>query len=236
MYYDFHSHILPGIDDGASDIGTSLQMLEAEMKNGVSSIVATPHFYLSEQTMDEFLSRRSEAFEQLRMNMTEDMPEITCGAEVLYTPSLANEDLKKLCIGNTRYMMIELPYQRLSDSFIRSFKSFLNEISHDITPILAHAERYLSFTDEESIYEIMDSDMLVQLNCGSFKPFSPKLKFMYGLIKNGSAHLLGTDCHNMTSRQPNMDMARKAIERKFSKAVFAEFMDNAEAVLSGKRL
>lgn len=236
MYYDFHSHILPGIDDGSENVEMSLKMLEAEKATGVSAIAATPHFYLSNQSLDEFCSQRDEAYEKLSEHLTEDSPKIICGAEVLYTPSLSDIDLKKLCIGNTRYMMIELPYQRLSRSFIRSFKSFYNEISYEITLILAHAERYLSFTDAESIYEIMDSDIIVQLNCGSFKSFSPSLKFIADLIKHGEAHLLGTDCHNLTTRKPNMDSARKFIEKKFSKDVFAYFMHNAETIFSGKNL
>lgn len=236
MYYDFHSHILPGIDDGASDAEMSLKMLEMEKASGVTTIVATPHFYLSSQKPEDFFSKRDEAFGRLSELLSEDSPAIHLGAEVLYTPSLADIDLKRFCIGNTRYMMVELPYQKLSANFIRSFKSFLNEISHEITPILAHAERYLSFTDADSIYEIMDSDMLVQLNCGSFKAFSPQVRFMSDLIKHGEAHLLGTDCHNVSSRKPNLEQARRFIERKFSKDVFMEFMDNAEIVLSDKLL
>ena len=235
MYVDFHSHILPGIDDGAENSEMSLKMLGLERKSGVTRIAATPHFYMSSQSLEDFLEKRSGAFDSIHQSAEDMGIEIICGAEVYYTPSLADIDLKKLCIGSTDYMMIELPYQNLSRSFIRSFKSFIGSISSDITPILAHAERYLSFTTEESLYEILDSDMLVQLNCGSFKAFSKSLKFMLTLIRHGSAHLLGTDCHNITTRPPNMDMARKTIEKKLSADYFDGLMDNAHRIFEGER-
>ena len=235
MYVDFHSHILPGIDDGAENTEMSLKMLGLERKSGVTRIAATPHFYLSNQSLEDFLEKRSRAFESIEQSAQDMGIEIICGAEVYYTPSLADIELEKLCIGNTGYIMIELPYQNLSRSFIRSFKSFIGSFPSDITPILAHAERYLSFTSEESLYDILDSDMLVQLNSGSFKAFSKSLKFMLTLIRHGSAHLLGTDCHNITSRPPNMDMARKAIEKKLSADYFDRLMDNAHRVFEGVR-
>ena len=235
MYVDFHSHILPGIDDGAENSEMSLKMLGLEKKSGVTRIAATPHFYMSNQSLEDFLENRNAAFESIRQSVEDMGIEIICGAEVYYTPSLADIDLTKLSIGDTDYVMIELPYQNLSRSFIRSFKSFIGSISSDVTPILAHAERYLSFTSEESLYEILDSDMLVQLNCGSFKTFSKSLKFMLTLIRHGSAHLLGTDCHNITTRPPNMDMARKAIEKKLSADYFDRLMDNAHKVFEGER-
>lgn len=233
---DFHSHILPGIDDGAKDIQTSKKMLELEVKSGVRTIVATPHFYLSQQSVAEFYERREAAFEKILPAAQKMGVEIVCGAEVYYTPSLIDADLSKLCIGGTRYMMIELPYSRLTDSFIRSFHSFLGSISSEITPILAHAERYLSFTDENSLYEVLNADMLVQLNSASFKPFSRQLKFMTELLQHDMAHLIGTDCHNTTNRPPNIDIARKMIEKKFSRRHFDHLMYNAELVLAGETL
>jgi len=234
MTIDFHSHILPGIDDGAKDVAMSTKMLELEKASGVEVIVATPHFYMSEQSLDSFLEKREAAYEKI-CGIAENMDiKIHLGAEVYFTTSLSDVDLDKLCIGDTSYMMIELPYQKLTRNFIRSFKSFAGSISPDVNLILAHAERYLNFTDEESLFEILDSDVLVQFNCGSFKMFSPHLKFMNNMISNGMAHLLGTDCHNITSRAPNMEMARKAIGKKFSHREFIHFMSNARAILEGE--
>ena len=236
MFVDTHTHILPGIDDGSPNIMISKKMLEAEKKLGIDKIMLTPHFYLSEKSLDKFLEDRQGAIEQLAPVAEHLGIEVKYGAEVLYTKSLADIDLSKLCIGDTNYLLIELPYQRLSGNFINEFRSFTGSISRDIRLILAHAERYLNFTDEDSLYQIMDSDMIVQLNSGDFKAFSKHTRFMYDLLKHDLAHLLGTDCHNVTSRPPNMDIARKAIEKKISPHCFSHLMHNAEKVFAGKTI
>ena len=152
---------------------------------------------------------------------------------MLFTQSLADIDLRRLCIGNSDYVMIELPYQKLTENFIRSFKSFVGRVSSEVNIIIAHAERYLNFTDENSLFEILDSGVTVQVNCGSFKTFSKSRKFINELVASDGLHLLGTDCHNMSSRAPNMDTARKAIEKRFSRQVFRRIMKNAEEILNG---
>ena len=234
MIVDFHSHILPGIDDGSPDVSTSRKMLELEKKDGVRKIVLTPHFYLHEKSVDRFLEDRAGAIEKFEPLAEHLGIDVKYGAEVLYTKSLADQDLSKLCIGDTNYMMIELPYQHLSDRFINEFRSFAGSIFPDIVLILAHAERYLNFTSEESVYEIMNCDMLVQLNSGDFRPFAKHTKFMYELLRHDLAHLLGTDCHNTTSRAPNMPIAKKAIEKKISPRCFARLMANAEKAYDGE--
>ncbi len=236
MLYDTHCHILPGIDDGSADVSMSEKMLDLQKKSGVDRIIATPHFYLSEQSIDSFIDRRTEAFEKILPAVRARKIDLICGAEVLYTESLADEDLSRLCIQGTCYMLTELPYIKLSGRFIKSFRSFVGSVFPDIRIILAHAERYLNYTDADDIYEILESDILVQLNCGSFKPFSPHTGFMYDLLRNDMAHFLGTDCHNSTTRPPNMPAAEKAISRKISPDCFGYLMHNAEKLFNGKEI
>ena len=81
---DFHSHILPGIDDGSKDVQMSEQMLKLEAESGITTIVATPHFYLSEQGVEKFAAKREAAFEKLKPVAERMGIEIVKGAEVLY--------------------------------------------------------------------------------------------------------------------------------------------------------
>lgn len=62
---DFHTHILPGVDDGAENIETALAMLREEAVQGVNQVFATPHFYADEETPEAFLERRRASFEGL---------------------------------------------------------------------------------------------------------------------------------------------------------------------------
>ena len=236
MLYDFHCHILPGIDDGSPNLQTSRKMLEMEKKDGVGKIVLTPHFYLDQKSLARFLDDRAGAIEQLQPVADELGIELKFGAEVRYTKSLLDQELDKLCISGTNYMLIEMPFERLTDRFINEFKTFAGSIFPDIQLILAHAERYLLFTSEESVYRIMENDMLVQLNCGDFGAFSRSRKFMFELLDHDLAHLLGTDCHNTSSRPPNMETARKIISKKISPHCFSHLMRNAEKVFAGEMI
>lgn len=233
---DFHSHILPAIDDGSKDIRMSREMLKMEKESGIDTIVCTPHFYIDRDDVDSFIRRRDNAYEQLLPFAEEIGIELVPGAEVYFSSALSECDLRRLCIKNTDYMMLELPYQALNGSFRDKFRTFMGEITPDIRPILAHVERYLLFSDKSEIYEILDSDVLVQLNSGSFKSFSKELRFMLELIKGDNAHLIGTDCHNTTSRPPNMEQAKRMISKKLSEKDFVRFTENAYKVLDNEHL
>ena len=77
---DFHSHILPGIHDGSKDLETSLEMLRMSAAQGVTDMVATPHFYASKEGFETYLEKRIHAFETLCASRTPDMPRIRLGA------------------------------------------------------------------------------------------------------------------------------------------------------------
>ena len=67
LYFDIHSHILPEVDDGATDIDNAVQLLEMAKENGISDILATPHFYPSEDSLEAFLTRTKNAYNKLRI-------------------------------------------------------------------------------------------------------------------------------------------------------------------------
>ena len=63
---DFHSHILPGVDDGSKSIEETLKMLELLSDQGVRRVVATPHFYPNHHSVEEFLEKRNSAYEEIK--------------------------------------------------------------------------------------------------------------------------------------------------------------------------
>ena len=83
---DFHSHIRPGIDDGARSPDESLKMLELMAAQGVSKVVSTSHFYPERESPESFLSRRAKAVGRLRTVMRDGLPDVYLGAEVAYFP------------------------------------------------------------------------------------------------------------------------------------------------------
>ena len=96
---DFHSHILPGIDDGSACVEDSIAMLRMEMEQGINHVVATPHFYAGHDRPEDFLARRDRAEEKLRKAMEghPGLPQLTVGAEVYYFRGMSSLDsLRKL--------------------------------------------------------------------------------------------------------------------------------------------
>ena len=63
---DWHSHILPAMDDGSKDVAESISMLGMQTSQGVGTVIATPHFYANDETVAAFLKRRAEASEALK--------------------------------------------------------------------------------------------------------------------------------------------------------------------------
>ena len=83
MKIDFHTHILPGMDDGAENESVSLQMLEMLKGQGIEIAVLTPHYYRDKNTVEEFLERRNASYNRLlQAAENKDIPEIMTGAEV----------------------------------------------------------------------------------------------------------------------------------------------------------
>ena len=99
---DFHSHILPKIDDGSKDLNMSMEMLKRSKEQGITAIVATPHFYADSSTIEHFLEKREHALEQLESNVSFSAPKIVRGAEVCFFAGIGHaEKIEGLCIGST---------------------------------------------------------------------------------------------------------------------------------------
>lgn len=83
LWVDIHTHCLPGMDDGAKDLETSLQMLRLLRRQGVAKAALTSHYYPHKESLDSFLKRREAAWQRLRPHTcTEEYPELLLGAEI----------------------------------------------------------------------------------------------------------------------------------------------------------
>lgn len=210
---DFHSHILPGIDDGSASLEESIAMLRMEAEQGIRHVVATPHFYANHDSIDEFLERRAEAEGLLRKEMEkhEGLPDITVGAEVYFFRGISQSDvLQKLTIGNSAYSLIEMPVSSWTDSMYQE----LSNIYHDqrIMPIMAHVDRYFTRFRTFGIPEKLEQlPVLVQANASFFCGSSASRAMR--MLQKEQIHLLGSDCHNMRSRQPNLGQAIERIRK-----------------------
>ena len=233
MYTDIHCHLLSEIDDGASDVETSIQMLQENKRQGVDKIILTPHYY-SDCSIDEFLAKRNNAVIKLRKEMAKTNSEleisVLLGAEVYYRPSLIEqEDIKKLCIGGAKYLLLEMPFAKWDRKALNDIDIMIN--SFGITPIMAHIERYLPYNDDSVIDALLQKNVLVQMNAG-FLLSKKNTKKAKSMIKDGMIDFLASDCHNLDSRPQNLQAAFQLLEDS-KMQTFAETLEsNATAFFS----
>lgn len=229
---DFHSHILPGIDDGCKTVEESIEALRMMADYGIDRVAATPHFYAahSGESPDEFLARRNEAEQKLREAIKDEngLPEIFCGAEVKFFRGMSRvEDLQKLTYQGTKLLLVEMPFSKWSEKEIKEVLA-LNE-NLDVIPVLAHIERYFSYQKNlDWIYEFKDEGILMQMNAEYILGALSKRKAMK-LINNHAIDFLGSDAHNLTDRKPNLGPAITKIEKKAHGEIMERFLRYEEA-------
>lgn len=242
MVVDFHTHILPGMDDGSRDASMTEAMLLEEAAQGVSLVVATPHFYPSRMSVEGFLSRRAvalESAEEVRRNAGDALPGLVCGAEVYYFRGIGQaKEIPKLCIGSTRTLLLEMPFEQWQPSAAEDVRALLDS---GLTVVLAHVERYHPLQRSRDVWnQVMALPVLKQLNAGSFlKPsgLSGLLaggrirSFCLDFLREHSETVIGTDCHNLTGRKPNLAAAREVIVSRLGKEVLARADQEVRAVL-----
>lgn len=209
---DWHNHVLPAMDDGSRDVAESIAMLGMHAAQGVDTVIATPHFYANDESVDSFLERRRKSYETLKRQLPSDAPAILLGAEVKYYQGISRlADLKKLRIEGSQLLLLEMPMNTWTESMIRE----LIELSGKggLRIILAHIERYLHLQGRDVWDRLGESGILMQTNASFFTALSTKRKAMT-LLREGNIHFLGSDCHNLTSRPPRIGKAFEAIQKK----------------------
>ncbi len=206
---DFHSHILPGIDDGSADVKESLALMKALKKQRVTIVAATPHYYVTQRSPHRFLEKRAYVFSQLLEALPEDRPDIVLGAEVLYFPGISRiEELPSLCLEGTELLLLEMPFGTWTDYMLREVQELAR--SGQFTVVLAHIERYLTRRNARVWDKLLEEGVLMQSNAEFFLPLLRRRKALR-LLQNGYIQLLGSDCHNMNTRAPRLSEARRTI-------------------------
>lgn len=212
-FCDMHSHILPGMDDGSKDTDTSLEMLRKSMEQGIDRVFVTPHYYPVESVQD-FLQRRDRAEANLRQAMEsagQQLPQICAGAEVAYRPGIGyEEDLEKLRLGNSEFLLLELPFSAWSQEVVRDIRNMV--CARGITPILAHIERYLHLQKKQMLEQVLSQGVLVQMNAEALLHWRSRGRAKK-LLKENVVHLLGSDSHNLSHRAPNLGEAIRELEK-----------------------
>ena len=229
---DFHSHVLPGIDDGSCSLEESIALLRMEAEQGVRHVIATPHFYPQHDTPEHFLRKRTEAENLLREEMGKytDLPVVSIGAEVYYFPGISNSDaMLELTIDGKKCILIEMPTPPWTDAMYRELEGLYTK--QGVIPIVAHVDRYIGrFRTFGIPQRLMELPVLVQANAEFFLKKSTSAMALR-LLKKNKIHLLGSDCHNLSSRAPNLGAALELISHRLGHAPLAAIQEFQAHVL-----
>lgn len=221
MIIDFHSHILPQIDDGSQSVSETVEMLTRMKAQGIETVVATPHFYAKHDYPERFLARRRRGYENLLLETTKvDLPKVLLGAEVAYFRGMSESKvLKDLVIEGTNAVLVEMPIGKWNESMYRELANI--HTMQGLVPIVAHVDRYMTPYRSYGIPEkLAELPVLVQANAEFFTEKATAKKARKLLAKD-MIHLLGSDCHNLTDRRPNLGDALEAIETSLGREALA---------------
>ncbi len=230
---DFHSHILPGMDDGSPDVPTSLGMLREAARQGIGVQVLTPHYYPWKEDVAKFLSRRAESAEQLLPALEPGLPRLLIGAEVAFFPHMSELDLHPLCVGGGRALLVELPFESWDGRVEEQLASLT--LDRGYTVILAHVERYLSYKNNPAALERLSAlPLRMQVNAEAFLRFGTR-KSALDLVRRGRAQLLGSDAHDLKNRRPNLASGRQILQKRLG-ADALRYIDEAGSALLQKEI
>lgn len=230
---DLHSHIIPGVDDGAQTIDDSLAIIEAERKDGVEQIALTSHYDPECESIDHFLNRRDQGFEKLisaLQRTPEDPPRLKRGAEVLFSPRLGEMDTEKLCLEGTHLLLMEFPELR------RPY--YLNETIYSlqtmgIIPLIAHVERY-SFVmrDPSILYDWIAAGAYAQVNAGTLIR-SRRDSIIWRLISDNLVQIIASDTHSVEHRPPNLRSGYTCLRKRLGNEIAERVAENAAIMFNG---
>jgi len=238
-FSDIHTHILPGVDDGAVDLEEALQMVRMAWQNGTRVLFLTPHYfghYLKGTKQDiqdaysAFCRQVSAEFPDMKLYLGTEL-----SFEVEAAEKLANGEI--LTLNHSRYVLLEFAYSILRFQLVSGVSEL---IRWGYTPIIAHAERCGNFYQfPELMDELLEMGALVQLNADSVmgrNGFFVK-RFCHKLLKAQKVHFIASDAHNTQNRQPVLQSCYERVCKKYGREYARKlFADNIQAVIENRPL
>lgn len=233
---DIHCHLLPGIDDGSKGLGTSLDLAEAAVSDGITHAILTPH-HMNGQYLNHAQDVLSEA---TRFQQTLDDANINLkvypAQEVRITGDLVNAldqgDLLSLD-GQGQYMLIEFPSREVP---LFTFDMLFNLKQRGVVPIIAHPERNEAMMDDPSLlYRMVSEGAFAQVTASSYVgTFGKKVRrFSEDIIEHGLAHVLASDAHYLPGRSYEMRAAFDKLNSEHGSELADLFEENAKAIING---
>ena len=236
---DFHSHILPNIDDGSRSIEETFNLIKEAKKVGFEAIISTSHYM--ENYYETDVPEREVWVKAIYENLkTKDIDtKLYLGNEIYFSENIIEllEKRKASTINDTSYVLFELP---LNAEPMNLYDVIYDMLQYKLVPVLAHPERY-SFVqkDPDLIYDLIEKGVLMQANYGSIiGQYGEKAQIIVRkFFENNMIHFLGSDVHRQNTIYPKIPMALELISEIIGDDKLEELTTkNPKLVLNNKKI
>ena len=235
---DLHCHMLPGIDDGAPDEATSLEMARIAVADGIRVTACTPHIYPGLYENDAAgIKQRVMALQRRLFDEKIDL-RLTLGADAHLTPEL----LGRLRAGTApslaggRYFLLEPPHHVAPPRFTESMFEFA---AAGYTAVLTHPERLTWIRGHYDVFvSLVKGGVWMQVTAGSLTGRFGKEARYFGekMLDEGLVHLLATDAHGVKHRAPLLAEGREAAAKRVGAEEAQRLVvDRPQAILDNRR-
>ena len=211
---DFHTHILPNLDDGSQSVEETFNLIKEAEKAGFDSIISTSHYVenyyeSSVEERQEWINALSGTLEKENINV-----KLYLGNEVYFSENIIQllTENKLATMNNSKYMLFEFP---MNVKPINVYDVIYEMLQNKITPILAHPERYRFVQQDPSlIYELIDSGVLMQSNYASILGwYGERAEILVKkFLESNMISFLGSDVHKQNTIYPRMTKILEKLE------------------------
>lgn len=201
---DLHCHILPGIDDGAPDLESALQMARMAVADGITVVACTPHIYPGLYENDARGIGEAIAAFQAELAHRDIALALVCGADVHMVPGLPDAigEGRVPTLAGSRYLLLEPPHHVAPPRFR---ESIFDLMVTGCIPVITHPERLTWIEDHYELFvDVVHAGAWLQLTAGSLTGrFGKRCRYWSDrLLDEGLVHVIATDAHDPRRRPP----------------------------------
>ena len=229
---DIHAHILPGVDDGAGDWEEARCMLACAYRQGIRSIIATPHY-----SHRQDVNRIRHLTGQLNLEAKRIAPDfkIFPGQEILYFDSMVErlQEGQALTLAGSRCVLVEF----MPDcTYHKLYQAARRLLIGGYRPIIAHVERYTALQDEGQMQELIKAGCYLQMNYKSLQGgmLDGRARWCRRQVKERHIHFLATDMHHRNHRTPEIAKSLRWLADHVDGSQISYLVEkNAQQILTG---